>query len=110
MVQPGLSERSESGPNMDVKNLIVLMSPSSRDRDFGGGEGAGQVQGVKCRPPVNLEHMILALCLEERTFESTEESRMTLGLQVPAFHPATQGEGTGDGRGRARGQALSPAV
>lgn len=45
MVQPGLSERSESGPNMDVKNLIVLMSPSSRDRDFGGG---GKVQG-RCR-------------------------------------------------------------
>ena len=68
------------------------------------------MQGVKCRPPVNLECMILALCLEERTFESTEESRMTPGPQVPAFHLATHGEGTGDDRGRASGQALSPAV
>lgn len=52
MVQPGLSERSESGPNMDVKNLIVLMSPSSRDRDFGGGgrcrAGAGCEMQATC--------------------------------------------------------------
>lgn len=69
----------------------------------------GQVQVVKSRPPSNLEHMMIALCLAERTSESTDESKMTPGPQRPAFHLATQGELTGDDRASARCQALSPA-